>query len=137
MVSFFKEGRNFDCILFGVNAVTKAIHGEFNDDETPSGNPFSSLIAMFIIFLILILILYISSRRKGRMITGDTIYDDPYWPYDQDPNNGHPRTRRRNNGPIIWGGPWGGGSSGSSGGGWDGGSFGGGGFGGGGGGASW
>lgn len=133
MVPYFKTGQYYEGIVAGVNAISKAVHGEFTDDPKATSSD-SSLLILFVLFVIIVLVVFLLNRNKGRIHTGRDSFDDPNWPFNSGSGGGS----------IFWGGSsrWGGGSSGgwgggSSGGGWGGGSFGGGSFGGGGGGASW
>jgi len=131
MIPYFKNNQYYEGINAGIDAVSAAVHGEFNDEAgSQSGG---SIAVLLFIFIVIVVIFIFMSRGRGRMHTASDSYDDPNWPFNQ--GSGKRRT-------VYWGGGGWGSSSGSGGGssgggGWSGGSFGGGGFGGGGGGGSW
>ncbi len=122
MVPYFRENRYYEGISRGINAVSAAVHGEY-DAESKEGGSINPFLILMIIIIIVIIIMMISNKGKGRMLSGDGAFTGmsggDFW------------------GSGGFGGFGGGGSSSGGGGGWGGGSFGGGSFGGGGGGASW
>ena len=124
MVPYFKEGRNYEGISRGIDAVSAAVHGEYDADSSGEGGPINPWLVIIGIFIIIIILMTIFGKgNNGRMLTGDgTSSGGGFW------GGGF--------GGGFGGGGFGGGSS-SGGGGFGGGSFGGGSFGGGGGGASW
>jgi uncharacterized protein len=131
MAPLFKEGRYSAGINKGISDITAALAGEFKAD--PQDNAASDdgimigLIALFIIFVFMMMMIRAAKRQGGKWYTDS----GPHRCYRQDPTYG---------GGGWWiggGGMGGGGSWGSGGGGSSGGSFGGGDFGGGGAGGDW
>lgn len=125
MVPYFKDGRYYEGVQYGVSAVISAIHGEYDADpaQTSDGTGTAVIIVLCIIFGMIFLIAIFGKFSDQNMTSTGSFGS----------------TRKSSGGGVFWGGGgssgWGGGSSGGSG--WGGGSFGGGSFGGGGGGASW
>ncbi len=136
MIPFFKNGQNFEGIVSGLDAIEKAIAGEFKAEPKPKASGWELVIVLLIFLLIVCVFAWISYKTRKNM--GETYSGRGV---------ARRRTIERDGGGWWWGtggGNWGGGGShsggwggGSSGGGWSSGDFGGGDFGGGGAGGDW